>query len=62
MLNICHLRESGDPFVLDFVPKFFGSTFAEEDTPVPIPNTAVKLFMVDGTVLATVWESRTVLL
>lgn len=30
-----------------------------EATPVPIPNTAVKLPSPDGTALATVWESRT---
>ena len=28
------------------------------DTPVPIPNTMVKTWAADGTVLATVWESR----
>ena len=27
-------------------------------TPVPIPNTMVKLLEVDGTARATVWESR----
>lgn len=40
----------------------FGSAFAEEETPVPIPNTAVKLLVVNGTALVTVWESRTALL
>ena len=29
-----------------------------EVTPVPIPNTAVKLFSADGTAVATPWESR----
>ena len=28
------------------------------DTPVPIPNTKVKARTADGTMLATVWESR----
>ena len=28
-------------------------------TPVPIPNTAVKPVIVDGTAWETVWESRT---
>ncbi len=37
---------------------FFGG-YSEEVTPVPIPNTAVKLFSADGTAWATVWESRT---
>src|SRR2546430_17092234 len=30
-----------------------------EDTPVPIPNTAVKLRIADDTGWATAWESRT---
>ena len=32
---------------------------SEEDPPVPIPNTVVKLLSPDGTAQATVWESRT---
>ena len=31
---------------------------SEEDPPVPIPNTVVKLLSPDGTARATVWESR----
>jgi hypothetical protein len=31
------------------------------ETPVPIPNTEVKSHVVDGTMLATARESRTVL-
>ena len=31
----------------------------KEVTPVPIPNTEVKLFSADGTAWETVWESRT---
>ena len=31
-----------------YVMKFPGG-YSEEDTPVPIPNTAVKLFSADGT-------------
>ncbi len=38
--------------------KFSGGN-GEEDTPVPIPNTEVKLFSADGTARVTVWESRT---
>ena len=30
----------------------------EEATPVPIPNTAVKLLSADGTWRAAAWESR----
>ena len=36
---------------------FFGGN-SEEETPVPIPNTEVKLFSADGTAWATAWESR----
>ena len=28
------------------------------DTPVPIPNTMVKTYAANGTILETVWESR----
>jgi hypothetical protein len=45
-----------------FDEKFFRynpNDYAEEATPVPIPNTAVKLLKVDGTDLARDWESRT---
>jgi len=33
--------------------------FVKEETPVPIPNTEVKLFSADGTAWVTEWESRT---
>ena len=33
--------------------------YSKEDTPVPIPNTEVKLFSGDGTWWATAWESST---
>jgi hypothetical protein len=32
--------------------------FSEEGTPVPIPNTVVKLFSPDDTVGANPWENR----
>src|SRR5258708_24483656 len=32
--------------------------YSEEDTPVPIPNTVVKLFSSDDTVGAAPWENR----
>jgi hypothetical protein len=38
--------------------RFFGGNSVEE-TPVPIPNTEVKLYSADGTARETVWESRT---
>ena len=37
--------------------QFLGD-LSEEDPPVPIPNTVVKLLSPDGTAQATVWESR----
>ena len=38
---------------------FFPGGYTEEVTPVPIPNTEVKLSMANGTAGATLWESRT---
>ena len=37
--------------------RIFGGN-GEEETPVPIPNTAVKLFSADGTAREAEWESR----
>ena len=28
------------------------------ETPVPMPNTTVKAYAADGTILETIWESR----
>ena len=39
------------------VNEIFGGN-SEEDPPVPIPNTEVKLFSADGTAWVTMWESR----
>ena len=36
--------------------RFFGD-FSEEVTPVPIPNTVVKLLNEEGTWRATAWEN-----
>ena len=33
--------------------------YSKEATPVPIPNTEVKLFNANGTAWSSVWESRT---
>ena len=41
-----------------FTSNFFGGD-SEEATPVPIPNTEVKLLSADGTAWEAVWESRT---
>ncbi len=45
-------------FIVKPVDHFFGGD-GEEATPVPIPNTEVKLFSADGTAREAVWESRT---
>ena len=39
--------------------RLYSGDDSEEETPVPIPNTAVKLPSADGTILVTVWKSRT---
>jgi hypothetical protein len=36
----------------------FSGGFSEGETPVPIPNTAVKPLCADGTARVGVWESR----
>ena len=45
-------------FVVKKTKNKFGY-YSKEDTPVPIPNTEVKLLSADGTWGATSWESRT---
>ena len=50
-------------FCLVFLPfKKFWSAFIEGETPVPIPNTAVKPLRADGSVFVRTCESRSVLL
>ena len=47
---------------LAFIVKTLFTVFggdSKEVTPVPIPNTEVKLFSADGTAWGTAWESRT---
>ena len=46
------------PLIAYSVFKIFGGN-SKEVTPVPIPNTEVKLFSADGTAWETAWESRT---
>ena len=41
------------------IVQIFSGDIAEGATPVPISNTEVKPFKVDGTVVAKLWESRT---
>ena len=38
--------------------KIFPVAMRSGDTPVPIPNTMVKTWAADGTMLETAWESR----
>ena len=38
---------------------YVSGDYSKEVTPVPIPNTEVKLFSADGTARETEWESRT---
>ncbi len=52
-LKVTHSLKSGV-----FFQKSFSGGCSEEETPVPIPNTAVKLLSADGTAWVTVWESR----
>jgi hypothetical protein len=47
-LNCCYTESNS----------FFGGN-SKEETPVPIPNTEVKLFCADGTAREAEWESRT---
>ena len=55
---ICHKPMTPKGIILKPNNRFFGGD-SEEATPVPIPNTEVKLFSADGTAREAVWESRT---
>ena len=52
-------------FALEFlcsilrIPKSLTGVDDDEDPPVPIPNTEVKLIRVENTWLETAWEDRT---
>ena len=52
------MRFSKNKDVLVYLVIKFPGSYREEATPVPIPNTAVKLFIADGTWDAGPWESR----
>ena len=43
---------------LENTDKFCLVVMRAEGTPVPIPNTTVKIRAADGTMLETAWESR----
>jgi hypothetical protein len=53
----CHVPQGRRLSLLSSVFQVYGG-HSEEDPPVPIPNTEVKLFSADGTARETVWESR----
>ena len=56
-LTISFFKQSYPAISIVTVFQIFGG-HSEEVTPVPIPNTEVKLFSADGTAWETVWESR----
>ena len=47
-------------FNFEVTPQKFTGADGDEATPVPIPNTEVKLISVENTWLATAWEDRAV--
>ena len=51
-------RLDGAPAELRTSFEFFPGGYTEEVTPVPIPNTEVKLRWADGTARVSVWEIR----
>ena len=67
MLAVLKVLKNFQKIVDKFVEKCYYITclekkcgyYSKEDTPVPIPNTEVKLLSADGTWGATPWESRT---
>ena len=58
VLNIKILFEKNVNIILVLQKRLCGY-YSKEDTPVPIPNTEVKLLSADGTWWATAWESKT---
>ena len=46
------------PKRLEYIERFCLVAMRAEATPVPIPNTTVKIRAADGTMLETAWESR----
>ena len=67
MLAVLKVLKNFQKIVDKFVEKCYYITYlkdkcgyySEEDTPVPIPNTELKLFSGNGTWWATAWESST---
>ena len=53
------LASNGRDGIKKFKQYSFPGGYSDGDTPVPIPNTEVKLFSADGTAWETAWESRT---
>ena len=50
---------SNELFYRGLLSHVFAGGISDEVTPVPIPNTAVKLISAHGTARVTGWESRT---
>jgi len=44
--------------ILSASARGWGGDYREKETPVPIPNTEVKLLISDDTAWATAWENR----
>ena len=60
MLNVCSFQSINfEKLNRNIKHKRLCGYNSKEDTPVPIPNTEVKLFSADGTWWATAWESKT---
>ena len=51
-------QASGQDVKNGFDNRIFPVAMRSGDTPVPIPNTMVKTWTADGTMLETAWESR----
>ena len=58
-LLIVHVMQFELLFTLHSGKATFSGGYRERETPVPIPNTEVKLLIADGTARVTMWESRT---
>ena len=56
ILNLIYIILLG---IFGYIFLYVSGDYGKEVTPVPIPNTEVKLFSADGTAWESVWESRT---
>ena len=58
VLLLSYQRASAQDVKNGFDNRIFPVAMRSGDTPVPIPNTMVKTWTADGTMLETAWESR----